>query len=309
MQLLNSLLVLGTAMLATAQNVTLRFNGTTIVPVIRTPLPPIISTSTSAINYTIPGWRPGKPGYNNGTVTVVVGSYTTYCPTATVITINGQKYTATGPTLLTITNCPCTLTKPAAGNPTQAPPPGIPAPPPPPGVVYTPSNPTVIPQSPAPQQSVGPQQGPGPQQSSSPQQSYAPQPNPIPQQSSSPQQSHAPQPNPGPQQSYAPQPSPGPQQSSSPQQSYAPQPNPGPQQSSSPQQSYAPQPNPGPGPAGPVPTTLTGAAPPGAPATDTGKGPGPAQPTYVQSDASERNVGIFAGVMIVFVSFFFSVML
>lgn len=38
-------------------------------------------------------------------------------------------------------------------------------------------------------------------------------------------------------------------------------------------------------------------------------GPGPAQPTYVQSEASERNVGILAAAMIVMVSFFFTVVL
>lgn len=37
--------------------------------------------------------------------------------------------------------------------------------------------------------------------------------------------------------------------------------------------------------------------------------PVPAQPTYVQSDAPERNSGIVAGAMIVVLSFFFTVVL
>ncbi|MCJ1285711.1 hypothetical protein MMC26_005052 [Xylographa opegraphella] len=50
----------------------------------------------------------------NGTVvytTEVVTAYTTYCPAATSIVHGNQTYTATEATTLTITNCPCTVTK------------------------------------------------------------------------------------------------------------------------------------------------------------------------------------------------------
>lgn len=52
------------------------------------------------------------------TVTSVVSSYTTYCPAATTVYNNGQAYVANGPTVLTITNCPCTLTQTYAVVPT-----------------------------------------------------------------------------------------------------------------------------------------------------------------------------------------------
>ena len=50
-------------------------------------------------------------GMKNGTVTttVVVDSYTTYCPAATMITQGKQTYTVTAPGTVTITNCPCTV--------------------------------------------------------------------------------------------------------------------------------------------------------------------------------------------------------
>jgi len=44
--------------------------------------------------------------------TEVVDSYTTFCPYATQLTHAEKTYTVTEATLLTITNCPCTLTKP-----------------------------------------------------------------------------------------------------------------------------------------------------------------------------------------------------
>lgn len=44
-------------------------------------------------------------------VTDVVTAYTTYCPFATQVTQNGVVYTATASQTLTITNCPCTVTK------------------------------------------------------------------------------------------------------------------------------------------------------------------------------------------------------
>lgn len=107
MQFLRAFLVLGAATLTAGQNSTFRISSTSvIVPPIRTPIPviPVIPT-----NSTRPG-QPGKPGYNNGTVVVVVKSYTIWCPEPTVVVVKGKSYTATGPTMLTITNCPCTIT-------------------------------------------------------------------------------------------------------------------------------------------------------------------------------------------------------
>lgn len=45
-------------------------------------------------------------------VTEVVSSYVTYCPGPTEITHGGSTYTVTEATTLTITDCPCTITKP-----------------------------------------------------------------------------------------------------------------------------------------------------------------------------------------------------
>ena len=50
----------------------------------------------------------------NGTVaytTIVTTAYTTYCPYATEVVQNGKTYTVTEAITLTITDCPCTLTK------------------------------------------------------------------------------------------------------------------------------------------------------------------------------------------------------
>ncbi|KAF5019040.1 hypothetical protein F66182_8961 [Fusarium sp. NRRL 66182] len=44
--------------------------------------------------------------------TEVVTAYTTYCPAPTEITHGGKTYTVTEATTLTITDCPCTVTKP-----------------------------------------------------------------------------------------------------------------------------------------------------------------------------------------------------
>jgi len=57
--------------------------------------------------------------YGNGTeyttaeytTTEVVTSYTTYCAEPTEYVEAGHTYTVTEPTTLTITDCPCTLTK------------------------------------------------------------------------------------------------------------------------------------------------------------------------------------------------------
>ncbi|MCJ1324984.1 hypothetical protein MMC10_001646 [Thelotrema lepadinum] len=44
--------------------------------------------------------------------TEVVTAFTTFCPGATTLTHLGSTYTVTSATTLTITNCPCTITKP-----------------------------------------------------------------------------------------------------------------------------------------------------------------------------------------------------
>ena len=42
--------------------------------------------------------------------TQVVTALTTYCPSATVLSVNNMNYTITSATTLTITDCPCTVT-------------------------------------------------------------------------------------------------------------------------------------------------------------------------------------------------------
>ncbi|PHH76981.1 hypothetical protein CDD80_1037 [Ophiocordyceps camponoti-rufipedis] len=49
---------------------------------------------------------------NATVVTEVVDVYTTYCPVPTQITHGSKTYTITAPTTLTITDCPCTITRP-----------------------------------------------------------------------------------------------------------------------------------------------------------------------------------------------------
>ena len=45
-------------------------------------------------------------------ITEVVDQYTTYCPEPTEITHGDKTYTVTEPGTITITDCPCTVTKP-----------------------------------------------------------------------------------------------------------------------------------------------------------------------------------------------------
>ncbi|KAK1731033.1 hypothetical protein CaCOL14_005657 [Colletotrichum acutatum] len=55
----------------------------------------------------------GAMAHKNVTyVTEVVSAYTTYCPGPTVISHADKTYTITSATTLTITDCPCTVTKP-----------------------------------------------------------------------------------------------------------------------------------------------------------------------------------------------------
>jgi hypothetical protein len=51
-------------------------------------------------------------GKNVTIVTEVVDSYVTYCPAPTEITHGEKTYTVTEPGTVTITDCPCTITKP-----------------------------------------------------------------------------------------------------------------------------------------------------------------------------------------------------
>lgn len=44
--------------------------------------------------------------------TEVVTAYTTYCPEPTTLTHGDKTYTITEATTLTITDCPCTISKP-----------------------------------------------------------------------------------------------------------------------------------------------------------------------------------------------------
>ncbi|KAF4458435.1 Cell wall SED1 [Fusarium albosuccineum] len=126
------------------------------------------------------GYYPNKTGYQGNksaktVVTTVTEDYVFYCPGPTKYLHKNVTYTATGPTYLTVTNCPCTATYTEHPQPTYyppvvkttfqgnkthvvtyppievPPPPGKPiSPPPPPG---TPAPPPVLPpspQSPAP---------------------------------------------------------------------------------------------------------------------------------------------------------------
>ncbi|KAL7948867.1 hypothetical protein V8C42DRAFT_231242 [Trichoderma barbatum] len=52
------------------------------------------------------------PPSNVTVVTEVVDQYVTYCPYATQITHGTKTYTVTEPTTLTISDCPCTITRP-----------------------------------------------------------------------------------------------------------------------------------------------------------------------------------------------------
>jgi len=73
--------------------------------------------------------------YSNETVvytTEVVTAYTTYCPGPTTIAHGTKTYTVTEATTLTITDCPCTVTKPVYSSsvvncPSSTPAPSVPA--------------------------------------------------------------------------------------------------------------------------------------------------------------------------------------
>lgn len=50
------------------------------------------------------------------TITEVVDVYTTYCPEPTHLTMNNKTYTVTEACTFTITDCPCTITKPVSSE-------------------------------------------------------------------------------------------------------------------------------------------------------------------------------------------------
>ncbi|KAH7306127.1 hypothetical protein BKA65DRAFT_578271 [Rhexocercosporidium sp. MPI-PUGE-AT-0058] len=54
--------------------------------------------------------------HNSVWTTETVTKFTTYCPEATTLVYNDKSYTATKDEILTITDCPCTITKPV-GSP------------------------------------------------------------------------------------------------------------------------------------------------------------------------------------------------
>merc|ERR1712000_444034 len=58
-----------------------------------------------------PTYQPPKPVYT----TEVVTKLTTYCPEPPTLTFNNKTYTVTEPTTLTVTDCPCTVTKSHTG--------------------------------------------------------------------------------------------------------------------------------------------------------------------------------------------------
>ena len=79
-------------------------NGTLVTPTACSKVPASV-TPTQAVVYT----------------TEVVTALTTYCPAPTTITHGTKTYTVTKPTTLTITDCPCTISKPVkpTGTPSK----------------------------------------------------------------------------------------------------------------------------------------------------------------------------------------------
>ncbi|POS81006.1 hypothetical protein DHEL01_v200579 [Diaporthe helianthi] len=299
MNLLKAVLMLGAAGLTAAQNNTgtARVNSTNVgLPLIRTPVPvaPVIPPFTLT-NVSVPGVLPGKP--YNATV-VIVKSFTTWCPEPTVVVVNHKSYTAKGPTMLTITNCPCTITKPVKPLPTPAPPPVVK-----PTTSYAP----VVKQSSAPVPVIPPPVVPLPPVASSQAISAPPAAMPPPVASSKPVSAPVMLPPvvPPP---VMPPPAVPPPAIPPPAMPASAMPPPAMPPPVMPPPAVPPPAVPPPVAAIPPPPT-SGSAPTGKPGVATSKGPVSAQPTYVQSDAPETSVGILAGVMIVMLSLFFTVAL
>ncbi|ATY60119.1 hypothetical protein A9K55_005540 [Cordyceps militaris] len=77
--------------------------------------------------------------------TEIVTAYTTYCPAPTTVVVNNKTHTVTEATTLTITDCPCTISKPHTVTP------GVPAtsvPVKPTGTGAVPTGPSTNPTSP-----------------------------------------------------------------------------------------------------------------------------------------------------------------
>jgi len=60
--------------------------------------------------------------YGNGTVyeTITTTALTTYCPASTTFTHGTNTYIVTEATTLTITDCPCTITRPVSSSSSQS---------------------------------------------------------------------------------------------------------------------------------------------------------------------------------------------
>ncbi|KAF5018024.1 hypothetical protein F66182_10019 [Fusarium sp. NRRL 66182] len=107
-------------------------------------------------------------------VTTISTDYIFYCPEPTEFRHKGVTYTATVPTYLTITNCPCTVTHTrspgapiyptvAPGPPAPPPAPEKPAPPAPPAPPMLPSS-VPVPEQPAPPSAPSQPAPPAPEQ-------------------------------------------------------------------------------------------------------------------------------------------------
>lgn len=68
------------------------------------------SASASAVSSPWVSWPANVTG-SDTYETITLTALTTYCPEATVLTHNGAQYTVTAETTLTITDCPCTVTR------------------------------------------------------------------------------------------------------------------------------------------------------------------------------------------------------
>lgn len=77
--------------------------------------------TVAALAATVAAWPSNSSSVAVDYVTEVLTSYTTYCPEATKVSFNGITYTITEATVLTVTNCPCTVVKPVTTSSVVAP--------------------------------------------------------------------------------------------------------------------------------------------------------------------------------------------
>ncbi|KAF6241503.1 hypothetical protein HO173_000213 [Letharia columbiana] len=73
--------------------------------------PIALAASVSAASSVTTATSVSAGQYATSYITQVVSTLTTYCSSATSLSINGKIITVTGATTLTITDCPCTLTQ------------------------------------------------------------------------------------------------------------------------------------------------------------------------------------------------------